>query len=76
MDINKCVHCVHAGQFTTGPRHIRDDCKLGGWGATLSVLHHALMKVIAVTGQIAGSRDPGRPHRTRVSKYPGINIPT
>jgi len=43
----------------------------------------ALIKAIAVTGQIAGSlvsrdqgRDPGRPHGTRVSKYPGINIPS
>ena len=38
------------------------------------------MKAIAVTGQIAVSRDlgrgPGRPHGTRVSKYPGINIPS
>jgi len=52
--VNKRVHCVRTGQFTTGPRHTRDDCKLGGWGATLSVLHRALMKAIAVTGQIAG----------------------
>jgi len=32
------VHCVRAGQLTTGPRHTRDDCKLGGVEATLSVL--------------------------------------
>jgi len=32
------VHCVRAGQLTTGLRHTRDDCKLGGAEATLSVL--------------------------------------
>ena len=37
-DVNKGVHCVRAGQFTTGPRHTREDCTLGGAGATLSVL--------------------------------------
>ena len=45
--------------------------------ATRAVI--ALTKTIAVTGQFAGftdpGRDPGRPHGTRVSKYPGINIP-
>jgi len=34
-DVNKRVR---AGQFKTAPRYTRDDCKLGGWGATLSVL--------------------------------------
>ena len=37
-DVNKRVHCVHAGQFKTASRHTTDDCKLGGWGAALSVL--------------------------------------
>jgi len=31
------MHCVRAGQFMTGPPHTTDDCKLGGWGARLSV---------------------------------------
>jgi len=34
-DINKRVHCVSAGQFTTVPPHTMEDCKLGGWGARL-----------------------------------------
>ena len=38
-DVNKRVHCVHAGQIKTASQHTRDDCKQGGWGATLSVLH-------------------------------------
>jgi len=37
MDVNKCMHCVHAGQFTTGSRDTTDDYKLGAWGARLSV---------------------------------------
>jgi len=35
-DVNKCVHCVSAGQYTTGLRHTRDDCKLGGWEPRLA----------------------------------------
>ena len=38
MDVNKRVHYVRAGQLTTRPRYTRDDCKLGGAEATLSVL--------------------------------------
>jgi len=30
MDVNKHVHCVRACQFTTGPPHTMEDCKLGG----------------------------------------------
>ena len=37
-DVNKRVHYVRVGQFKTAPRHTRDDCKLGGWGAMLSML--------------------------------------
>ena len=36
-DINKRVHCVRAGQFTTGPPHTMDDCKLGETGLACSV---------------------------------------
>ena len=35
MDVNKHVHCVRTGQFTTRPLHRRDDCKLSGRGAAL-----------------------------------------
>jgi len=36
MDVNKYVHWVRAGQFTTGPWP-RDDYKLDAWGARLRV---------------------------------------
>jgi len=85
-DVNKCMHCVRADQFTTVPRHTRDDCKLGGGEPCLaccvcdnnqqaintraaprfllqpmlySQAVSALMKAIAVTGQIAGFTGPG-----------------
>jgi len=35
-NVNKRVHCVRAGQFTTRRRHTRDDCKLGGWEPRLA----------------------------------------
>ena len=31
------MHCVRAGQFTTAPPHTMNDCKLGRWGARLSI---------------------------------------
>jgi len=51
-DVNKRVHCVRAGQFTTAPPHTMNDCKLGRWGARLSVQRVMIINKLLTHGPL------------------------